>query len=93
MFSIRRSSASQLDVTDTLTKQANQYPCSDPCIVDGPTLLAHWSKPLSFAKTPSACDFNRIGVAIHRRSAIAPAHDERPWTPGGSDLWLIPISS
>ncbi len=34
---------------------------------------------LCLAKTLSAYDFNRIGVALHRRIAIAPAHDKSPF--------------
>lgn len=42
MFSIRRVSPTQLDITDTLAKENRQYACDDPCIVDSTRLLAEW---------------------------------------------------
>lgn len=44
MFSIQRTDANHLQITDTLSKKVKPYSCSDPCIVDGPTLLAQWSQ-------------------------------------------------
>lgn len=44
MFSIRRVNATQLEITDAISKTAKPYSCGDPCIVDGPTLLAQWSQ-------------------------------------------------
>ena len=49
-------------------------------------------KSLSLAKSLAAFDFNRIGVALHRRVAIAPAYDKYPCAPRGIDLRPLSIS-
>jgi len=42
MFTMSRLSPSQIQITDVLSKQTVPYPCSDPCVIDGPTLLSQW---------------------------------------------------
>lgn len=42
MFSVARVGPTTLQIMDQLTKKAVQYHCSEPCVVDGPTLLSQW---------------------------------------------------
>ena len=43
MLKMQRVDASTVSFMDLLTKKTFTYSCADPCIVDGPTLLATWS--------------------------------------------------
>lgn len=43
VFVVERISPSQLHFIDSVSKKAVEYPCADPCIVDGPKLLQEWS--------------------------------------------------
>jgi hypothetical protein len=42
IFSLQRPSPGELAVRDTFSGRAITYPCSDPCVMDGPTLLLKW---------------------------------------------------
>jgi len=53
--------------------------------------LAYEGLPL--AKILSTSVFNRIGVALRKRIAIAADHDKRPLAPRRSNLSPLPISS
>lgn len=44
MFSVHRTSPTQIQIIGAMTKKVIEYPCGDPCIVDGPTLLKQWSQ-------------------------------------------------
>ncbi len=43
IFSVRRTSATQIAIYDNGTGQTIDYPCSDPCVVDGRTFLGQLS--------------------------------------------------
>jgi len=45
LLSAHRSSPTQIELTGNFTKKVIIYTCGDPCVVDGPTLLAQWAKP------------------------------------------------
>ena len=42
MFSIARVNTTTIQIGDQLSKKTAPYQCSDPCVVDGPTLLSQW---------------------------------------------------
>ena len=44
IVSVRRSSPTQIQITGNSTKKVIDYPCTDRCVVDGPTLLRDWSE-------------------------------------------------
>ena len=77
---IRRSSSSASSRPQTITS-------GGPAQTIGPALsFPEEVRGLSFAKILSACDFNRIGIVLHRRVAISTTHDKCASNPRGSDV-------
>ena len=44
ILSIRRTGPDRITIVGNATKRSVEYSCSDPCVMDGPTFLAKWSK-------------------------------------------------
>jgi hypothetical protein len=44
IFSVHRTSSDRITIVGNATKRSVEYACSDPCVIDGPTFLAKWSK-------------------------------------------------
>ncbi|HLW51419.1 MAG TPA: hypothetical protein VKW06_01130 [Candidatus Angelobacter sp.] len=42
MFSVRRLDSGNIEIRGEFAKRAITYPCTDPCVVDGPTFLSKW---------------------------------------------------
>jgi hypothetical protein len=44
ILSVHRTGPDRITIVGYATKRSVEYSCSDPCVIDGPTFLAKWSK-------------------------------------------------